>query len=322
MLIQTLARTSQLDEAKLHSLAQSADARYKVYTIPKRSGDPRLIEHPSRELKAIQRWIVKALFSRFPVHQSATAYRKGSGIRDNAERHRTSSFTNRYDFANFFPSFSQARVESFIAKEAIGFGFDLDEDDIRFVGNIVCRKGRITIGAPSSPAITNAMMFGFDRHLFDFCQPRGLVYTRYADDLFISASEPGKLTNLEPRILKAKREVPHLSLRLNRKKTAYLSKKFARRVTGVIITPEHKLSIGREKKREIKALVHRWLNKKLELGEIHYMRGMIAFARDIEPDFETALRSKYGNSAINEILRNPELAAAPDPDFGSTPWDM
>lgn len=315
MLIQQISRTTQIEEDKLRHLSDTANRRYKVYDIPKRDAGKRKIEHPSREIKALQRWALKVVIGKFPVHFAATAYQKGCGIRENAERHRKSRYTNRYDFANFFPSFTQSRVEDFIKIESEKLGIALDGEDLRFLGNIICRNGRLTIGAPSSPAITNAMMFEFDQRLFNYCQSKDLIYTRYADDLFISSDEPDKLVTLETQILKAKREVPHLSLRLNRKKTTYLSKKYVRRITGVVITPNHELSIGRERKREIKALIHRWLNKNLEVEKIHYMRGMLAFARDIEPEFEKRIRVKYGNSVVDEIMRNPNLKSFPDSDF-------
>jgi retron-type reverse transcriptase len=320
MLIQQIARTTKLDEQELRHLAASANRRYKVYEIPKRNIGMRKIEHPSREIKALQRWIAKVIVGRFPVHHAATAYQKGSGIRENAERHRTSKYTNRYDFANFFPSFKQKSVEQFIQSESEKLGMILAPDDLQFVGNIVCRNGRLTIGAPSSPTITNTMMFDFDQSLFGFCHSKGLVYTRYADDLFISSNEPGKLEKLEKQILEAKRGIPHLSLRLNRKKTAYLSKKYGRQITGVNITSDHKLSIGRDRKREIKALVHQWINNKLDVSKVHYMRGLLAFARDIEPEFEANLRLKYGDRPINEILRHPDLGNVSDPNFQDITW--
>ncbi len=311
MLVQRIARSTQLGEDDLLRLAEYASRSYKIYEIPKRGGGFRTIAHPSRELKAIQRWIDKVIIQRFPVHDASTAYRKGAGIRDNAERHRKSLYTNRYDFANFFPSFRRENVQSFIRDEAGKVGLQLSDHDVEFIGRIVCRYDRLTIGAPSSPSITNAMMFPFDQKMFEHCKSGGLIYTRYADDIFISSNAPEKLKNLETRIAEAKRNVPHLTLRLNRKKTAYLSKKLRRRITGVVITPEHKLSIGRDRKREIKALIHRWSNGKLDIYEVNYMRGLLAFARDVEPSFEVSLREKYGDSVVNEILRNPELTTKP-----------
>jgi hypothetical protein len=301
MLIELLSRTAKIPEAKLVSLSESASRRYKVYTIPKRTGGERVIEHPSRELKAIQRWIVRALISRFPLHESATAYRKGTGIRENAERHRRTKFTNRYDFASFFPSFSQTRVVEYIGQQAKAVGIDLSERDLEFIGNIVCRNGRLTIGAPSSPAITNAMMFEFDRRMHEECHATGVIYTRYADDIFVSSFEPGQLDGIEKVIVKSKRGIPHLRLRLNHKKTAYLSKKYRRVITGVVITPQHTLSIGRERKREVKALIHQWIKGDMDPTSFYYMRGLFSFAIDIEPEFEKRLSEKYGTARIGQL---------------------
>ncbi len=301
MLVELLSKTSGIQTAKLMSLAETASNRYKVYTIPKRTGGNRLIEHPSRELKAVQRWLVRAVFARFPIHEAATAYRKGAGIRANAERHQYTRFTNRFDFKNFFPSFSADRVRLFVREQTNALGMELSERDLDFVVNIVCRHGRLTIGAPSSPAITNAMMFAFDQRMHHECEKRGLIFTRYADDIFVSSSEAGRLGNIGQIIAKCKREIPHLQLRLNQSKTAHLSKKYRRTVTGVVITPQNTLSIGRERKREIKSLIHRWIKGELDGEKISYLRGLFAFAIDIEPDFEERLVKKYGADEIRRL---------------------
>lgn len=305
MLIELLSKTSNIPENKLLSLAASASRRYKVYTIPKRAGGTRLIEHPSREIKAIQRWIVQILISRFPVHEAATAYRRGTGIRENAERHRKTKFTNRYDFSNFFPSFSRDRVIQYVSSQSENIGFELDYRDLEFIGNIVCRNERLTIGAPSSPAITNAMMFEFDRRLHEECKQRNLIFTRYADDIFVSSFLPGKLNDLDRLIIKCKRGLPYIRLRMNHQKTAYLSMKYRRTITGVIITPQHNLSIGRDRKREIRSLIHQWIKGTISTDNFYYLRGLFAFAIDIEPQLEAKLSKKYGTERI-KILRTAD----------------
>lgn len=315
MLIQRLSKLSRIKEKKLISISETASDRYKVYAIPKRTGGTRVIAHPSQELKAIQRWIVNVILSRFPIHQSATAYRKGSGIKENAEIHRSSKYTTRFDFANYFPSFEQSQIQEFLALELPKIGINFDISDINFLGNIICRTGRLSIGAPSSPAITNAMMFTFDQAMFEFCNGRNLAYSRYADDMFISSNEPNQLDGIENQIQRIKQDITYINLRLNRKKTTYLSKKYARKITGIVITPDHKLSIGRHRKREIKSLIHLWLNERLDIERTYYMRGLLAFARDIEPEFEVRLRLKYTDQAINQILRHPNLKATPDEDY-------
>lgn len=307
MLIETLAKQSGVSEARLNVIANTASRRYKVYEIPKRAGGTRIIEHPSRELKAIQRWIVKTVFDLFPIHKCATAYKKGTSIKINAERHRYTNYTTRYDFLGFFPSFRQERLSLFLSTQNAASEFGLSEQDIEFIGNMICRNGRLTIGAPSSPTVSNAMMYAFDQSFANFCDQRDIVYTRYADDLFLSSKKPHSLGGLEDEIRRINRSVEHLALRINHQKTAYLSRKYGRRVTGIVITPDRKLSIGRDRKREIKALVHRWLNGKLPPYKFAYMRGLLAFASDVEPDFEARLKKKYGEQAIHRILHDPLL---------------
>lgn len=307
MLIDLLSKTTSLDVERLMRISATASKRYKIYEIPKRTEGLREIAHPSRELKAIQRWVAAAIFSRLPIHDAATAYRKGGGIRENAERHRTSKYTTRYDFMNFFPSFRQESIQKFLAASMDKIGIDLSDADLEFIGNVVCRYGRLTIGAPSSPVITNTMMFEFDDALGAYCQENDLIFTRYADDIFVSSDEPDKLGRVTNEILRAKRRSEYLNLRLNHRKTVALSKKRSRRVTGVVITPDHKLSVGRDRKREVKALIHQWLKGELAPMRLLYLRGLLAFCCDIEPDFEGRLQRKYGHEHISRLIHSPDL---------------
>lgn len=305
MLLEMLAEQSGVSEKKLEMIADTASRRYKVYKIPKRSGGERTIAHPSRELKAIQRWIAKTVFGKFPIHHSATAYKKGASIKTNAERHRRTNYTNRYDFIGFFRSFRQDRLHSFLSTESERFGLQLSEEDIDIIGKFVCRRERLTIGAPSSPIISNVMMFSFDQSFSQFCERNNFIYTRYADDLFVSSNEPNSLIGIEDEIRRTNRGISYLALRINHQKTARLSRKYARRVTGIVITPDRRLSIGRQKKREIKSLIHQWMNGRLPIDQLEYLRGLLAFAVDVEPTFERRLSEKYGAETVRRILHDP-----------------
>lgn len=102
-----LERISDETGLNLHTLARivaSANHRYKVYYIPKRRGGRRRIQHPSRELKFIQRWISYNVLSKLPVHEAATAYREAINVRHVASMHRQDNFLIILDFANFFES--------------------------------------------------------------------------------------------------------------------------------------------------------------------------------------------------------------------------
>lgn len=316
MLIELLSLTSEIPKEDLLGISKTASRKYKRYAIGKRDGGERLIYHPSRELKAIQRWIIKAVFEHLPIHESATAYKKGLGVKFNAEKHRLTNYTNRYDFSNFFPSFESDKLDIFLRnnfeniKHNDGLlNLSLSDEDIEFIKNIVCRYGKLTIGAPSSPIITNVMMYDFDEKVSAFCRDKNLVYTRYADDIFISSYKPKELQNLERIIVKSQREVPHLKLRMNNKKTRYLSRKSLRKITGVVITPDRKLSIGRERKRELRSLINRWVKGDLLPFEKHYTRGWLAFASDVEPSVVKSLVNKYGQETIDAVMRQEILSS-------------
>lgn len=304
MLLEALSKQSGVKIQKLLWIAETASRRYKVYTIPKRSGGERVIEHPSRELKAIQRWINHYLLRRFPVHASAQAYKKGASIRNNALIHRTSNYTVRLDFRDFFPSFSDAHIRNFLTKENEARELDLAAVDITFISKIVSRRGCLTIGAPTSPIITNAMMFGFDTDVLEICNEHELVFTRYADDLFVSGQTPTQLPVAVNEIGRIAANFEFADLRINHAKTAFLSKKYKRSITGLVVTPQHRVSLGRRRKREIKTLAYLYLNGELSVERNSYLRGLLAFASDAEPDFVDALRTKFGPEAIERLLKS------------------
>ena len=302
MLIENLENQSGISKSKLLYLAATASKRYKIYDIPKRNGGHRRIAHPSRALKAVQRWISKVLISEFPIHQCATAYKKGSNIRQNALRHAQTNFTLRMDFQNFFPSFSMENIQDFVREQNGRMNLRLSPNDLEFVASILTRNGFVTIGAPSSPSITNAIMCEFDKHIFDIASKGDLIYTRYADDLFISARAPDLLEPMNRQVAIASADFPYANLRVNHRKTAYLSRRYRRSVTGLVITPDGNISIGRARKREIKSMVHRYIVGKIERDGVERTRGLVAFTKGTDAGFFAALQRKYGEDTIDGLL--------------------
>lgn len=304
MLLERLERESGVKSERLCNLADTASKRYYIFEIDKRSGGRRQIAHPSRALKGVQRWLNARLLRKLPIHSAAMAYRKGISIRDNVIRHVGSQFTLRMDFKDFFPSFSEDGVKKFLVDQVLAGNCQLETHDVEFVGKIVSRYGQLTIGAPTSPMLTNAMMFDFDSKLQNYCEERAMIYTRYADDLFISATEPERLSLAKEFVLCNTQNFPYARLKINENKTAFLSRKYRRSITGLVLTPNDKISVGRHRKREIKALVYKYLNGTLEVEKLGYLKGLIAFVSDAEPEFRGALDRKYGQRAIMTIMRD------------------
>jgi RNA-directed DNA polymerase len=83
-------------------------------------------------------------------------------------------------------------------------------------------------------------------------------------------------------------------------------------VTGLILTPDGKVSIGRERKRLISAGVHRIKRGFEEEGHVQNIKGWLAFANSVEPEFVQRLERKYG-AIVREVLRRAVIRRPPPP---------
>ncbi len=296
-----------VSEADIGRIFSRAPHTYKQYTIPKRSGGRRTIAQPARETKYIQGWLIENLFHSLPVHSCAMAYKKGASIKKNALVHVANPYLVKFDFKDFFHSIKEGDLASHFATF---FGGDLTPDEIKLVARVSCKKskeggeGCLSIGAPSSPILSNTLLYDFDRAVYAWCSERNIRYTRYADDLTFSTDVKGQSSTIEPKIRELVKSECIVKLRFNLQKTTHLSKKSQRRVTGLIITNDHKLSLGRARKKEIKALIHRYASGKLDNGSLLKLQGLLGFAKDIEPRFLVSMYKKYSFELVNKILKS------------------
>lgn len=295
-----------MSEERLKNYVSTCPRRYKRYDIPKRNGrGNRLICQPSRELKFLQRKILAEFFTDLPVHEAATAYREGLGIKENAERHKNGRYFLKIDIRNFFPSISPRMLVSHIEKTR---NVKLSEDDIFAISRVFFYLDRdvglsLSIGAPSSPFISNTIMYNFDCIMDRSCRDAGIVYTRYADDICFSSSEKDSLWGMPAFVEKVLIDSELSEFILNDEKTTFVSRKMNIHITGLVITPEGRLSIGRKNKRRVKSLVHTFGQGGLSLEELKSLKGYLAFCKDVEPTFIHSLSRKYGDDVLARITR-------------------
>jgi len=304
MIAALISSITGLKVGYVERLAQTANHRYKSYLIPKRTGGVRKIDHPSRQLKFLQRWLADNLFSRLPVHEAAYSYKKDLGIKDHAEIHQRSKYILRVDFRNFFPSIRGDDVRRVLMRNRSLLPIQISDEDLSLISLLVCKDDKLTIGAPSSPSISNAIMFDFDSQLFSSCKQGRITYSRYADDLYFSTDRSNVLRPLLGRIETYLQSMLSPRLDINDAKTEFVSKKRKCVVTGLVLTSNRKISIGREKKRAIKSMVFRFQRGTLEAERQKYLKGYLAFIISVEPSFFEALRIKFGSNVLQQILQN------------------
>jgi RNA-directed DNA polymerase len=296
MLIEKICASLGLPPSYVNKLVHAASHSYKKYTVPKRSGGTRTIFHPARPLKAVQRWLAQQVISNWPVHKAAMAYRKGVSIYDNAHLHSQSSYLLRMDFSGFFESIKEDDLRRYIATKPTHFS-TWSSTDVDAFCKLCLRLGRLTIGAPTSPALANALCYELDSKLEQHCSSIEITYSRYADDMFFSTKHPNLLSQVEAHVIcvVSSLEVPS-GLSLNGSKTRHSSKKGARRVTGIVLGSDGKPYVGRDLKRRIRAMIHSY--SMLSIEEQATLGGLLSYAVGFDPDFKNSLIAKYGLTAV------------------------
>lgn len=305
-LITKLSSDTMIQASALEYLIRSAPYRYKVFEVEKKGGmGKRTIAQPAREVKALQYWVIDNVLRDFPIHPAAMAYRKGSSIRDNASLHAQQRFLLKLDFADFFHSITAQDFEAYLAASSPN---KWTREEVVQLERILFwnrnRAGRLimSIGAPSSPALSNALMFEFDERVQAICRGMTVNYSRYADDLTFSTNFPNILRDVDAHVEGICRDLKHPRLVLRREKTVHASRAGSRRVTGLVLSNAGTVSLGRERKRLIRAEVHHFLSGNMEPEDAIRLRGMLAFVNAAEPTFLDRLRDAYGTDAISRIM--------------------
>lgn len=307
-IVDRIARSTGFSVSYVQKLTRKAPHSYRYYKIPKKSGGTRDIYHPSAELKVLQLWVVDNILDFLPVHDCVYSYKKNVNVAMHAERHRKANFLVRLDIRNYFPSITYFDVRRLILSNAECIPLELLGNDVDVLCRLVCRADvkskalALTIGAPSSPAISNAVLYCFDVDISEYCEALGVTYTRYADDLYFSTNEHGVLEAVARYVREKLVGMPWPKLKLNEDKTVFTSRKRRKVVTGITLTSDKKLSIGRGVKRQIRTQVFLYINNQLPPEEISRLRGRLSYYRSVEPEFLESLINKFGEDPIHRML--------------------
>lgn len=300
-----------LSSEEIIRLSRDAPLRYKHFAIPKKGTGIRKISQPSKAVKIIQRSIIKTFEPYVEVHDCAMAYRKQRSIVDNAARHVGNGPIMKMDFRDFFPSIKLYDWLVFVKARNL-----TDVNEAHVIGRFLFHKPTkyssqlcLAIGAPSSPFISNVIMYDFDSILHTQLHSKGITYTRYADDLTFSAKRAGFLHEVMPAVKLAIDTIQFPKLRINTEKTKVITSKYRRIVTGITLTNQGKVSVGLPFRRIVRAAIHRLAcvvqdkNFDQVASDIDHEVGKIAFAAMVEPEFFKKMENKYGPDVIERIMK-------------------
>lgn len=288
-IVDALCRDLMLEREHLEELLSNPSDCYKSFVL-----GGRRIDAPRLDLKYVQRWIldfVRAETAELPSF--VTAYESGRSVVANAELHRENQHILVMDIKHFFRSCTKDKVAAFFAGMRLrALSSELTTSDVLILTKLVTHKGSLPMGSPSSPAIANRIMAPVDRELISELGG-GFTYSRYSDDICVSSADFIDVASVVRLVREA---LIRYGFEVNNKKVRCMGCGDARRVTGIYIEPDGTLSIGAKRKRELNAMIYRFLVH--GEGNASVIRGHIDFARSVNPAYVTDLLLKYENYGV------------------------
>ncbi len=307
-----IASALSLDPRRLQWLAYdrgaSATDHYTRFEIPKRSGGTRLISSPKPALRTAQSWILESIIAPQQVSDSATAFRPGTSIVDNASRHAGKRIVVRIDLKNFFPSITYPRVRGLF--ESLGYNpgvssvlallcTDSPRARVRNDGSewfVAVGPRGLPQGACTSPAISNLVVRHLDHRLEGLCAVGGWTYSRYADDLVFStvdeAASPHRLVRLVKQIIADE------GFTVNESKTRIMRSPNRQAVTGLVVNDGH-VRLSKRDMRRLRAFLHRCRTRGVdavsqEIGKdaAAVAKGHVAYVHMVSPAAASRIRAE------------------------------
>ena len=276
----------------LYAVSNNLGKHYRKAKLPKKSGGYRTLCVPDAVLKSIQKRIAEVLLIHMPVSGYAKAYRFGSSTLRNAGYHVGKPVVLKLDVLHFFDSIRYSTVKDKVFPE------EIYAEPLRILLTMLCyHKDSLPQGAPSSPAITNIILYEFDRLLGRWCGERGIAYTRYCDDMTFSGEfEPTEVIRF------VRLELGKMGFLLNEQKTRIQHPGQQQIVTGIVVN--EKLSIPADYRRKLrqelyycrKFGIRDHLQKTgLEISEDTYrmqLLGKVNYVLQLHPDDQDMLEAR------------------------------
>ena len=223
--LSSLERDLGISAKTLYAVSNNLSRHYRKAKLPKKSGGFRNLSIPDAILKAVQRRIADVLLVHMPVSGYAKAYRFGSSTLHNASPHVGKQVVLKLDILHFFESIRYSTVKDKV------FPKEIYAEPLRILLAMLCyHKEALPQGAPSSPAITNILLYEFDELIGRWCRSRGIAYTRYCDDMTFSGDfEPTDVIGF------VRLQLKEMGFLLNEQKTQIQRSGRQQTVTGLIV---------------------------------------------------------------------------------------
>ena len=316
MMIRWLKRFNEDNESLFAADRQSL---YRSFKIPKATGGFRQIDAPCSELQDQLGRLSSFITNDCGVlyHTAAFAYVKGRSIVDCVKKHQKndSNWFLKTDFSGFFPNttldfmmkmLSMVFPLSEICKREDGYA------ELKKAVSLAFLNGGLPQGTVISPLLSNIQMIPIDHKLFNELTARKIVYTRYADDIHMSAQEMFPWRDIVKLIEDTLKEFG-APWEIKKEKT-HFGKKAGRSANwclGLLLNKDNNITVSYKKKNYFKAALCSFIldtknGKYWELGDVQHLRGQLSYYTMVEPDYFKKIvrdQNKKWNVNVNDMFK-------------------
>ena len=272
----------------------------------------RTVYRPDKKLKAYQVFLNTFVFEHLEVNERVVySYRKGVNPHEMAFPHARNRAFFQTDIENFFGSIDRRLTKSTILwqknKAPIS---DLDSHIDRIL-ELTIIDDTLPIGFPTSPLISNVCLTRFDNEFEEYCLIFDLVYTRYADDIVVSAKNRDALFGVEEKLDELLMQHFAGKLRQNRTKRKLTTIGRKTRILGMVILPNGQVTIDMEVKKRIEVLFHFYIrnrSKFLHMSDgdidagIQKLSGYVSYINSADRPYLEKLKRKFGATVVDSFL--------------------
>ena len=270
------------------------------------------LEPASLKLKEFHTFLNNVLFKYMRVNKNVYSYRQNRNIFDAVSCHRSNTNYFKTDIKNFFININKEIVLKYLTTNVNQYPMTRTiENYLVNIIDLVVYNNHLPVGFVASPSISNAVLYDFDNLIEDYCKKYDIVYSRYSDDLIFSSTDYRILKDLEKVIIKFLEDLYGSAFMLNKDKTEFLDKTNKVVLLGLVIKPDGHITVGKNLKENIKQLLYFYLHDKNKFKQFLELRydnnivkayGSLNYINDIDKNFVSKLRKKYGNYIIDKFL--------------------
>lgn len=184
---------------------------------------------------------------------------------------------------------------------------------IPFLSRIMTWDNSIPVGFPTSPQLSNGFLFELDNALNNYCKIQNLTYTRYSDDIIISAEHKEHLFHLREVVQEFLRNHSSDNFIINAGKTRLTHKGNRVKILGLIVTQDGRVTIDKKYKRTVESLLHFYITDQIRyedllskkyFGKEHSLFGLLHYVKATDPIYLENLQRKYGLLALRTLMED------------------